>query len=41
MYVSVCVQHTVQSLSHVQVFATTWTVAHQAPLFMGLSQQEY
>ena len=31
----------VQSLSHVQVFATTWTVARQAPLFMGLSQQEY
>ena len=22
-------------LSHVQVFATPWTVAHQAPLFLG------
>ena len=28
-------------LSHVQLFATPWTVAHQAPLPMGLSQQEY
>ena len=34
-----------QSLSfshcHVQLFATLWTVAHQAPLFMGFSRQEY
>ena len=29
-----------QSLSHVQLFATTWTVAHQAPLSMGFSRQE-
>ena len=28
-------------LSHVQLFATLWTVAHQAPLSMGLSRQEY
>ena len=28
-------------LSHVQLFATTWTVAHQAPLSMGFSRQEY
>ena len=27
--------------SHVQLFATPWTVAHQAPLFMGFSRQEY
>ena len=27
--------------SHVQLFATPWTVAHQAPLFMGFSGQEY
>ena len=27
--------------SHVQVFATLWTVAHQAPLSMGFSRQEY
>ena len=30
-----------QLLSHVQLFATPWTVAHQAPLFMGCSRQEY
>ena len=28
-------------LSYVQLFATPWTVAHQAPLFMGFSRQEY
>ena len=28
-------------LSCVQLFATLWTVAHQAPLFMELSRQEY
>ena len=27
--------------SHVWLFATLWTVAHQAPLSMGLSRQEY
>ena len=27
--------------SHVSIFATPWTVAHQAPLFMGFSRQEY
>ena len=27
--------------SHVSLFATPWTVAHQAPVSMGLSQQEY
>ena len=31
----------VQSLSHVQLFATPWTVAHQAPLSTGLSRQEH
>ena len=31
----------VQLLSCVQLFATAWTVAHQPPLFMGLSRQEY
>ena len=30
-----------KSLNHVQLFATPWTVAHQAPLFMGFSRQEY
>ena len=28
-------------LSRVQLFLTPWTVAHQAPLSMGFSRQEY
>ena len=28
-------------LSHVLLFATPWTVAHQAPLSLGFSRQEY
>ena len=31
----------VKSLSHVQLFATSWTVAYQVPPFMGFSRQEY
>ena len=27
--------------SRVQLFATLWTIAHQAPLSMGFSRQEY
>ena len=27
--------------SHVGLFETPWTVAHQAPLSMGFSRQEY
>ena len=30
-----------ESLSRVQLFATPWTVAYQAPLPMGFSSQEY
>ena len=30
-----------KSLSHVQLFATPWTVAQQAPPSMGFSRQEY
>ena len=30
-----------KSLSRVRFFATPWTVAHQAPLSMGFSRQEY
>ena len=30
-----------QLLSRVWLFATPWTVAHQAPLAMGFSRQEY
>ena len=38
MYVVVVV---VQFLSHVQLFVTPWSVALQAPLFMGFLRQEY
>ena len=31
----------VKSLSHVWLFATPWTVAHQAPPSLGFSRQEY
>ena len=31
----------IQSLSHVQLFATPRTIAHQAPLSIEFSQQEY
>ena len=31
----------VKSLSRVRLLATPWTVAHQAPLSMGFSRQEY
>ena len=31
----------VQPLSSVQLFVTTWTVAHQAPVSMGFPRQEY
>ena len=37
VYVYVCVC----KLSHVQLFATPWTVACQAPLSMEFSRQEY
>ena len=33
--------HCTQACSHVQLFVTPWTVAHQAPLSMGFSRQEY
>ena len=31
----------VKSLSRVRLFVTPWTAAHQAPLSMGFSRQEY
>ena len=31
----------VKSLSRVQLLATPWTAAYQAPLSMGFSRQEY
>ena len=39
--VCVCVRVRAYALNHVQLFATPWTVAHQAPLSMELSRQEY
>ena len=38
-YGGMCVR--ICMLSHVQFFAAPWTVAHQAPLSMGFSRQEY
>jgi len=31
----------VKVVSRVQLFVTPWTVAHQVPLSMGFSRQEY
>ena len=31
----------VKLLSHVRLFATSWTVAYQAPLSMGFSREEF
>ena len=31
----------VKLLSRVRLFATPWTIAHQVPLSMGFSRQEY
>ena len=36
-----CIYVHTQSLSHVQLFVTPWTIAHQAPLSMGFPRQEY
>ena len=41
VHVCVCVHARAQSFSCAQLFATPWTVAHQAPLSMGFSRQEY
>ena len=40
MYVCVCMC-VLSCFICVQLFATPWTVAHQAPLSMGFSRQEY
>ena len=36
-YICVCAQ----SLSHIRLFVTPWTVAHQTPLSTGFPRQEY
>ena len=38
---AICIYVVVQSLSHVQLFVTPWTVAHQTPLFIEFSRQEH
>ena len=40
LYVCVCVC-VLSCFSHVPLSVTSWTVAHQAPLSMGFSRQEY
>ena len=41
-YIIYCIQHSsVCVLSYVQLFVTSWTVAHQAPLSMEFSRQDY
>jgi len=37
----VCVYVCAQSLSHVRLFVTSWTVARQTPLSMRFSRREY
>ena len=37
----VCICVYVKLLSRVRLFVTPWTVAHQAPLSIGISRQEY
>ena len=42
VFLSLSLSHEwVKSLSRVQLFATPWTVAHQAPPSMGFSRQEH
>ena len=41
LYFSFLCMHVCSSLSCVQLFGTPWTVAHQAPLYMEFSRQEY
>ena len=39
--ICMCVCVCVHAFSCVQLFVSPWTVAHQAPLSMGISRQEY
>ena len=42
IYVCVCVcARALSCFRHVQLSATLWTIAHQAPLSVGFSRQEY
>ena len=35
------IKYVLSHFSHVQFFVTLWTIAHQPPLSMGFSRQEY
>ena len=39
--IKLCMCVHAESLSHIQLFATPWTVACQAPLSTGFSRHEY
>ena len=41
VHVCVCACTCSQSLSCLQLFVTSWTIAHQAPLSMGFSRKEH
>ena len=41
IYMYICALCVLSCFSHNQLFATPWTVACQAPLFMGFFRQEY
>ena len=38
IYIYICM---LSHFSHVRLFVTVWTVAHQVPLSIGFSKQEY
>ena len=40
-FISTFVKVKVKSLSGIRLFATLWTIAHQAPPSVGFSRQEY
>ena len=37
----ICMKVKVKLLSHIRLFVTPWTVAHEAPPSMGLSRQDW
>ena len=41
IYLCICIYVCAKSLSRVRLFVSLWTIALEAPLFMGFSRQEY
>ena len=41
IYFGICILCMLSRFSHVWLFVTLWTLAHQVPLSMGFSRQEY